>query len=189
MWWGWTFPRALLRWPEILQTEPATSHGSSRPTSTTPRGPTRSSQCSTSRSRPPAHGPGDATLGIADLEVVGQVAGEAHAGLGHEVPLPGAWPGGLPVLVEPRTGGCRGMPSGHQGEAVEPTKSAIDEAAEQARLRCRVGWWGACGWGSGMPVPSGQIPPPWAWWENEAPTTRAACRPASGRLFSLFENP
>jgi hypothetical protein len=22
--------------------------------------------------------------------------------------------------------------------------------------------------------PSGQIPPPWAWWENEAPTTRAA---------------
>ena len=36
------------------------------------------------------------------------------------------------------------------------------------RLRCRVGWWSACGWGSGMPAPSGQIPPPWAWWENEA---------------------
>ena len=34
---------------------------------------------------------------------------------------------------------------------------------------------GACGWGSGMPAPSGQIPPPWAWWENEAPTARAAC--------------
>jgi hypothetical protein len=29
--------------------------------------------------------------------------------------------------------------------------------AEWARLRCRVGWWGACGWGSGMPAPSGQI--------------------------------
>jgi hypothetical protein len=28
---------------------------------------------------------------------------------------------------------------------------------------------------SGTPAPSGQIPPPWAWWENEAPTTRAAC--------------
>ena len=24
-----------------------------------------------------------------------------------------------------------------------------------------------------MPAPSGQIPPPWAWWENEAPATRA----------------
>jgi hypothetical protein len=23
-------------------------------------------------------------------------------------------------------------------------------------------WWSACGWGSGMPAPSGQIPPPWA---------------------------
>jgi cytidine deaminase len=29
--------------------------------------------------------------------------------------------------------------------------------------------------GSGMPAPSGQIPPPWAWWENEAPATRTAC--------------
>jgi hypothetical protein len=26
--------------------------------------------------------------------------------------------------------------------------------------------------------PSGQIPPPWAWWENEAPATRAACGPS-----------
>ena len=31
-----------------------------------------------------------------------------------------------------------------------------------------------------MPAPSGQIPPPWAWWENEAPTTRAARRPVPG---------
>jgi hypothetical protein len=28
--------------------------------------------------------------------------------------------------------------------------------------------------GSGMPAPSGQVPFAWAWWENEAPTTRAA---------------
>ena len=34
-----------------------------------------------------------------------------------------------------------------------------------------------------MPAPSGQIPPPWAWWGNEAPTTRAACCPL--RLTSL----
>jgi hypothetical protein len=39
---------------------------------------------------------------------------------------------------------------------------------------------GACGWGSGMPPPPGQIPPPWAWWENEAPTARAARRPVLG---------
>jgi hypothetical protein len=39
---------------------------------------------------------------------------------------------------------------------------------------------GACGWGSGMPAPSGQIPPPGARWENEAPTTRAARRPVPG---------
>jgi transposase len=31
-----------------------------------------------------------------------------------------------------------------------------------------------CGWWSGTPAPSGQLPPPWARWENEAPATRAA---------------
>jgi hypothetical protein len=31
----------------------------------------------------PEHGPGDAALGVADLRLVGEVAGEAHAGLGH----------------------------------------------------------------------------------------------------------
>jgi hypothetical protein len=38
--------------------------------------------------------------------------------------------------------------------------------------------------GSGMPAPSGQILPPWAWWENEAPATRAACRPVPGASWS-----
>jgi hypothetical protein len=33
-----------------------------------------------------------------------------------------------------------------------------------------------CGWGRACQH-SGQIPPPWAWWENEAPTARAACGP------------
>ena len=45
---------------------------------------------------------------------------------------------------------------------------------------------GACGWGSGMPAPSGQIPPPWAWRENEAPTTRAARRPVPGMLVGIM---
>src|SRR5215211_6179049 len=69
------------------------------------------------------------------------------------------------------------MPRGRQGQAVEPTKSArLDQLpAVPARV---PGWLvGACGWGSGMPAPPGQIPPPWAWWENEAPATRAARDP------------
>jgi hypothetical protein len=36
-----------------------------------------------------------------------------------------------------------------------------------------------------MPAPSGQIPPPWAWWENEAPATRAARRPAPGNFRTI----
>jgi hypothetical protein len=32
-------------------------------------------------------------------------------------------------------------------------------------------------------------PPPWTRWENEAPAARAARRPASGRLFGLFQDP
>jgi hypothetical protein len=122
----------------------------------------------------PEHGPGDATLGVADLGLVGEVAGEADARLGHVLPLPVAWPGGLPALG-PGDGGHRGMPQDPQGQAAKPTKSArLDQPPAIGRLRSRVGWWGACGWESGMPAPSGQIPPPWAWWENEAPTTRAA---------------
>ena len=37
-----------------------------------------------------------------------------------------------------------------------------------------------------MPAPSGQIPPPWARWENEAPVARAACDPSQAtRLVGL----
>jgi len=39
------------------------------------------------RHRHPEDGPGDAALGVADLEVVGEVAGEAHARLGHDSAL------------------------------------------------------------------------------------------------------
>jgi hypothetical protein len=33
-----------------------------------------------------------------------------------------------------------------------------------------------------MPAPSGQIPPPWAWWESEAPATRAARSSSQAQL-------
>jgi hypothetical protein len=83
--------------------------------------------------------------------------------------------------LEPGDGGYRGMPQGRLGQAVEPTKSArLDNC--RPWLAQEPGWLvGACGWGSGMPAPSGQIPPPWAWRENEAPTTRADHRLRSRR--------
>jgi hypothetical protein len=34
--------------------------------------------------------------------------------------------------------------------------------------------------GSGMPAPSGQIPPPWAWWENEASRHESCLQLVSG---------
>jgi hypothetical protein len=129
----------------------------------------------------PEHGPGDPCLGVADLRVVGQVAGEAHGCLGHG-PAPSCCLGGRSALPLDRgDGGHRGMPRESQGQAVEPTKSAIDQprrpwVGSGAGL---VG--GACAWGSGMPAPSGQIPSTLAWWENEAPATRAPRRPVPGR--------
>jgi hypothetical protein len=72
---------------------------------------------------------------------------------------------------------CQQTP-GASGGANEVGHRSSSPAA--GRLRSRVGLVGACGWGSGMPAPSGQIPPPGARWENEAPTTRAARRPVPG---------
>jgi hypothetical protein len=75
--------------------------------------------------------------------------------LPHLLALSVAWPGGLPCPWNRGTIEHRGMPSG---------------------LGSGAGLVGsACGWGSGMSAPSGQIPPLWAWWETEAPT---ATRPA-----------
>jgi hypothetical protein len=115
-------------------------------------------------------------FGGVDLGVVGDVAGEAHAGLGHDAFLLNAWPGRCwPALG---TGGWWMLWHADRPPwaAVEPTKSAMDQVAERARLGCRDGWW-ALRLGSGMAAPSGQIPPPWARWENEAPATRAARGP------------
>jgi hypothetical protein len=75
----------------------------------------------------PEHGPGDAALGVADLGVVGQVAGEAHARLGHGVAPFWCLAGRSARPLEPGDGGCRGMPREHRGQAVEPTTSAMDQ--------------------------------------------------------------
>jgi hypothetical protein len=67
------------------------------------------------------------------------------------------------------------MPREHQGKR-RSQRSRPDWINRQPMAGSGTGLVGgvlAAG-GSGMPAPSGQIPPSWAWWENEAPTTRAA---------------
>jgi hypothetical protein len=94
------------------------------------------------------------------------------------LPLPVAWPGGLPC---PWTRGTV--------DTVACCKTTRDKRWSQRSRPCdqdcragsaqEPGWLvSACGWGSGMPAPSGQIPPPGARWENEAPVARAACGPS-----------
>jgi hypothetical protein len=130
---------------------------------------------------------GDSALGVTDLGLVGEVAGEAHGGLGH---------GSCPFLL-PGRAVCPALGPGgrwtpwHARRPPEASGGAnevghVSGLPADGRLGCRVGWWGACGWGSGMPAPSGQIPPPWAWWENEAPATRAARRPVPGSSRRVF---
>ena len=113
--------------------------------------------------RHPEHGPGDAALGVPQLGVVGEVAAKLTLASVMLLPSWDCLAGRSALPLDPGDGGHRGMPPGHQGQAAEPTKSArLDQIAEWARLGCRVGWWSACGWGSGMLAPSGQLPPPWA---------------------------
>jgi hypothetical protein len=46
-----------------------------------------------------------------------------------------AWPGGLPCPWTPGDGGHHGMPQGRQGQATEPTKSAMQEIAGRGPAR------------------------------------------------------
>src|SRR5215217_1325981 len=98
----------------------------------------------------PEHDPGDPTLGVADLGVIGQVAGKADGGLGHGVPPPVAWPGSLPC---PWTRGRwtprhAARPAGASGGANEvgPTESTAGRWSAQepswlvGRLRLGVGY-------------------------------------------------
>jgi hypothetical protein len=110
----------------------------------------------------PEHGSGDATLGVADLGVVGEVAGEAHGWLGHGVPLSVVWPGGLLCPWN------RGRRTPWHAERAPGASGGANEVGHGSRLPSGLGSGaGLVGGalvagGSGMPAPSGQIPPPWA---------------------------
>jgi len=79
----------------------------------------------TARHGHPEHGPGDPTLGVPELGVVGQVAGEAHGCLGHDSALLDCLAGRSALPLEPGDGGHRGMPGDRRRQAMEPTKSAM----------------------------------------------------------------
>src|SRR5215216_7149695 len=78
------------------------------------------------RYRNSEHGPGETAFGVPQLGVVGEVAGEAHTRLGHDPALLACLAGRSALPLDPGDGGHRGMPRELQGQAVEPTKSAMD---------------------------------------------------------------
>jgi hypothetical protein len=91
----------------------------------------------------PEPGPGDAVVGVADLGVVGEVAGEADAGLGHGAALPGL--SGRAVYPALGTGG-RWTPWHAErplGKATKPTKSAMDQACRACSVQV-PGWLVGC---------------------------------------------
>src|SRR5512133_253811 len=67
------------------------------------------------------------------------------------LPLPGAWPGGLPCPWNRGTVDTVACRESTRGKRQSQRSRPWIKIAGCGRLRCRVGWWGACGWGSGMP--------------------------------------
>jgi hypothetical protein len=114
------------------------------------------------------------------LSVGGLAGSPAGWGDSNSAPPPDRFPGGRCVgtlscgsLAPVATTGDRCSPP-----SAIPACTRLDRAA--GHRPARVPGWLVEGLrlGSGMPAPSGQIPPSWAWWEIEAPTARAACSSA-----------
>ena len=125
--------------------------------------------------------PGDAALGVADLGVVGEVAGEADAGLGHGPAPFGCLAGRSALPLDRGDGGHQGMPQGRQGQAMEPTKSAdwINRRPWLAQVPSRLAALAAGGWAC-QPRAARSLHPGRGG-ENEAPSSRAARRPVPGQ--------
>jgi hypothetical protein len=91
------------------------------------------------RHRHPEHGPGDPGLGVADLGVVGEVAGEADARLGHC-----GWGSGMPSTVRPDPS-TRGVveneaPTTSAARQLGPGSAGSALDLSQVWRRCALGW-------------------------------------------------
>jgi hypothetical protein len=64
----------------------------------------------------PERRPGGAAGAVVEFGVAGEVAGEEDARLAMVLPPFDAWPGGVPVPLEPGNGGPVGMPQGARGK-------------------------------------------------------------------------
>jgi hypothetical protein len=89
---------------------------------------------------------GDPGLGGADLGVIGEIASEAHARLG-PAPFWIAWPGGLPCPWNRGTVDAVACQQATRGKQWRQRSRPWIKLPAIGRLGCRVGWWGACGWG------------------------------------------
>jgi hypothetical protein len=118
----WSRPITMARLP--LARDRAACSACSRHTTTVKNDGSSSRQ----PTPPPGTWPGRSLPPCAAARVVGEVAGEAQGCLGHGVPLPVAWPGGLPCPWTPGDGGHHGIPTGHQEQAAEPAWYAAPDA-------------------------------------------------------------
>ena len=67
------------------------------------------------------------------------------------------------------------------------TRYGNEREVGRAARRIGSGWLAAlAAGGRACQMPSGQIPPPWAWRENEAPATRAARGPLQVRSYRVW---
>src|SRR5215208_7120577 len=105
----------------------------------------------------PEHRPSDAGLGVPNLGVLGEVAGEADGCLGHGPALLNAWPGGLPCPWNRGTVDTVACQETAGGKRWSQRSRPWIRTAGRWPARVPSWLWSACGWGSGMPAP--RVPP------------------------------